>query len=852
MFDLPHNFRNNYSSFRKSTNGNPQDNSQHIVPNFKYGRSSVNNEIYNGIKETFPAVSENINSFFKTSLGENAGIISSFQYSFPNKVENIVNTDHDKNISSIPFVPDRESRIEYLGNLYSEFDNFSPTFKPENEKLKLHKSHLSSHVKTDERIPNAKLYRQSATRNRNIETEALAEEKLHNVNGYEPQIIDQVGDTPSTTEYPDVSINVLEIPKITNKFENLSNRAKSNIAGQNNEDIRTEFEGFYDLRGNYPSSRNNQNLNSSIHQQLNGEERQQFLIPNSHTFTNHISSQVNAYDNLKHKSNVSYPHNTKSTTPREEILYTTSSPEHESIINTQSNYFNKINNLTATFYNNPNFDANNIILTDTTKLTALAEEFPYTISSSEHKRIINAPSNYINEVKELNATTYNNPNNRHIFQTFSHSARNSPTKQNAFSSNVISSNEFLFSNTLDKDRISEPNALNIIPKPYAIAELPTMGKSISIPSHRSDLPSENTLDENIDNNASSNSEINKDNIFSKPNGNNTNKYNLHTDIKPNLITEDETSPRRIRFQNVLRDFKPDKIIIDVGKLSTEQPPDSTSDFRHRTKTNDSPTNRTFNNVIKARDKQSEQSAGTTFRSHPIYITRGPRLRENHSIQKQRHNGVTFHVRKDVFPRQEQLNNSHQQGHSRLIYSRNEIPLQSEIVSAHQFRHPHQYDHQLQMNVLPPGVSMHPRHPQAPYANMVHANMIQSLPQSNSDHTSHRQRHHRKKDRFTNSCCKTTESSSTRQSCCRSGSSCCSGLRRTLPRTSCCSSKNNHNKQVHFPYRNQKQVQNDQPQPQVTGKLLDTRNRCQKEKMCRTVYESTQQVMVCRSVNIAGC
>ncbi|KFM63198.1 hypothetical protein X975_23748, partial [Stegodyphus mimosarum] len=311
----PHKFRDNYSSlFRKSTNGNLQDNSQHFVSNFNYGRNSVNNEIHKDIKETFPAVSENVKNSLKTSLGENTDLISSYQNSLPNKVENIVNTDHDKNISSIPFVPHQESRAEYLENLYAEFDNFSPTFKLETENLKLDKSHLSSRVKTDERIPNAKLYRESTTRNRNIETEALAEGKLHNINGYEPQIIDQVGSILSTTEDPDVSINVLEIPKISNKFDNLDNRAKLNIAGQNNENVRTVFERFYDLHGNYPSSSDNHNLNSSL-QQLNGEEGHQFLIPNSHIFTKHISSRVDDYDNLKHQSNVSYPHITKLTIP---------------------------------------------------------------------------------------------------------------------------------------------------------------------------------------------------------------------------------------------------------------------------------------------------------------------------------------------------------------------------------------------------------------------------------------------------------------------------------------------------------------------------------------------------------
>lgn len=387
-------------------------------------------------------------------------------------------------------------------------------------------------------------------------------------------------------------------------------------------------------------------------------------------------------------------------------------------------------------------------------------------------------------------------------------------------------------------------------------EQPLIEKHAVDSSSRSDTPSE-------DNNGKSSS-------FSRAeNGARRNFYPLN--IGDDAV--EDFSPQKIRYQNVFRDFKPDEIIIDIENIPTHTPPPVTASFRRRIATTVPPSARTLSTESSRSNttRRSEQVFGTTWRS-VIPTTRFPRRKltdksrrpiQTSSISLSHRAPPNQNRHKLPSSRVNQLfgvnhfNPGHHSNRRQFHYPNRQIPpspvnMRADINQLHHISH---------LNNLPPGVSMHPRHPQAPFADMVHSNRPPTIPvlTDNQEYLKpHRQRHHRKKDRSSNSCCRLRGKSGAFQACCRNGGPCCRSHQRIQPPgNSCCSSSKVHGQiiptnQIQPPVRTANKILPPIRTEETHRSEVDNNDRCQKEKMCRTLYESTQQVMVCRNAHVEGC
>ncbi|XP_054714351.1 uncharacterized protein LOC129223984 [Uloborus diversus] len=377
----------------------------------------------------------------------------------------------------------------------------------------------------------------------------------------------------------------------------------------------------------------------------------------------------------------------------------------------------------------------------------------------------------------------------------------------------------------------------------------------------------------------------------------TDSFNIlpTTEQPPQTLTtsDDIASHHQAKFRNVLKLLKPEEIIIDVERIPTQslleirerfnhkrtspgtmnrhsavkvselpfrgapaettQPPKSAHLFPEIVPSTLSPFGQLNHNTRRTQDR-GEQSSGPIRRTsyeRDTVILGGA---SNHQKRKHKEAGVLQSASSKFS--HGRRNSSFQYAQSHGLTPGRIYPHPNRLAS--QPRRSFPYHSRLQQGqVLPPGVSMHPRHPQAPYADMVPSNVLHSSPdeQRYRHVRPHRQRHHRRKDRVLNPCCKKAEKSPNSLSCCRGrGSACCSTSRsRTHEGISCCSSsKSFNNKQAitanpnRIPARSSG-VLGDSPRNHV-----DNRDRCQKEKMCRTLYQSTQQVIVCRNAEVNGC
>ncbi|XP_015922312.1 GATA zinc finger domain-containing protein 14 [Parasteatoda tepidariorum] len=305
-------------------------------------------------------------------------------------------------------------------------------------------------------------------------------------------------------------------------------------------------------------------------------------------------------------------------------------------------------------------------------------------------------------------------------------------------------------------------------------------------------------------------------------------------------------PNQVHLHDILRNFKPDEIVIDIEKIPTEKPPDSTSSFRGR-------------DTSFTRNHDHLPSSNKTYSFHS--------LGRNRNIENVTNSSRTINHSQNLPSQRSHLSRTR----NFQFHSSNQYPAS---LPSHNFlRTDAKEDPFLgqlpRLGALPPGVSLHPRHPQAPYADMVRTNMLHTLPQRNINRAikPHRQRHHRRKDHHdSGSCCKSNSKLST---CCswhlRRGmhinSSCCASLkhRDSLNQRNLIPSV--HSRRVK--YRNAalpikdtlpvQVLQNRDNLPPMQRKIHDDKkDRCQKAKMCRTLYESTRQVMVCRNINVDGC
>lgn len=325
-------------------------------------------------------------------------------------------------------------------------------------------------------------------------------------------------------------------------------------------------------------------------------------------------------------------------------------------------------------------------------------------------------------------------------------------------------------------------------------------------------------------------------------------------------------PERIRYQNALRDFKPDEIVIDVENVPTHTFPPVTSSFQHRILTTTQPPVRSLRPG--GIPKRNEQTSGSSWQ--PFYpATRYPRRRINDKMRRPIQQSPPI-----VYPQRVSLNQN-------IYPGIRPQPQINQLVGVNQYNTPssrrqlhyppsrshppvqlNQIHHFGQLGNLPPGVSMHPRHPQAPFADMVHSNRPPTIPLTSENQPAlkpHRQRHHRKKDRHLNSCCRLRGKTGAFQSCCRNGGPCCSVSQRRLrpPGSPCCSSSKASvpvvaANQIQPPVRTANQIVPPIRNEEMQRSDTNIKDRCQKEKMCRTVYESTQQVMVCRNAHVEGC
>ncbi|GIY57137.1 hypothetical protein CDAR_466771 [Caerostris darwini] len=569
---------------------------------------------------------------------------------------------------------------------------------------------------------------------------------------------------------PDVSTNVLEIPKITKEFENLNNPIHTASVYQQNEDVHDIFEGFLNLRNNHPTSGledvNNSHLISSEPNRGKEHNYPDISLTNNYPNFPHSSLNNDTHYNQHRKGN-SYPFSNS------EVSTSTDYPD---LTTKTYNYFNRITTVPQSYSN---------VITDSVTIKSYE---PDTIELTTQK---SSPKWSYNPLKPASLSN----NNENALNKATHNFFT--TREPAY---VFSNNKY---------------------------------------SHqRSDIPSES------DHNERAKSFTSVPNSFEE----NLHKNNGHKILPSSPINENKEAipSQEIRFQNILHNYKPDQIVIDVGSIPNQPSPDSTLDFQRSAHSGIEYSNRKIpSNARPIYGQKSEQRAGETRRGRPVQKTVHHHNRAN-NLQPRYRNDVSYQTRKSNSPQHHRRNESSLYQHRQ--YDNNIRPIV----------YPRQYAAPLPTNTrksypkldsLPPGVSIHPRHPKAPYADMFHSNFLPSVPQDNRFRTlkPHRQRHHKKKGRLSNSCCRANGKNDNPQSCCRAGdTSCCSLHRRASSRKEpCCSSvKYGKSEQSVPPQQNHVRLQNKSPSPQQVRKVADDkRDRCQKEKLCRTLYESTQQVMV---------
>ncbi|GFQ72917.1 uncharacterized protein TNCT_336931 [Trichonephila clavata] len=614
-----------------------------------------------------------------------------------------------------------------------------------------------------------------------------------------PKIYDE-----NVSEDPDVSTNVLEIPRITKKFENLDNQLHSNPIIQTNEDVHDVFEGFFNLSRSPPPPKQ-ENFPPTFNTYFPPSESNRGRISDNSNIHGYPEfPDLNIIDNSgsshQWKDNASPSSNSEVTFSTDYPILTTNSYDNYNRPTTPPNYSN--------------------LFTDSV-----------TIKTNQRTREP-SPVNF--------APRQVDPISRKWDDT---SFRPVPASNN-------------HGNPFNKATDTHFSALTPLNKQSADTQL----------NHRSDIPSET---DHIDNIESVTFRYAEESLPIP-----TKQPSSHVSL--DSITEGVSS-HQIRFQNAFRNYKPDEIIIDVENIPTQPPPDNTLRLQSRTYPGDEYPNRRISPTLirPLGGQKSEVVSGETWQGRPIQTENYPRTinsptgyRNGASFQTRKNNLLLHHPRNDS--NQSQTRQQHDNNIRQLTYP-------NQRIASHQINSFRPY-HQL--NNLPPGVSIHPRHPKAPYAEMFHSNMPPSVAQGNNFRTlkPHRQRHHKKKDRLPNSCCKRNGNL---VSCCRSGGACCTPHRGRSLRVKqpCCSStkhKNGHSypqslnqvvmqnraplrqnqviTQNRVPLRQNQMVATQRfPSPQQVRKTVeDPKDRCQKEKLCRTLYESTQQVMVCRNAQIDGC
>ncbi|GFU07015.1 uncharacterized protein NPIL_644041 [Nephila pilipes] len=669
-----------------------------------------------------------------------------------------------------------------------------------------------------------------------IETESGFSDQHSNIN--RDRFLPKIYNEHAVPEDPDVSTNVLEIPKITKKFENIGNQVHSNPITQTNEDVHDVFEGFFNLSKNHPLP-DQENFHNPYF--IPSESNRGRISDNSYIHSYpifpHLSITNNSGNNHRWRDNASPFSNS-------EITFSTDNP-----ILTTNTYDNYNRETTPPNYSN---------------------QFPDSVAVKANQRTVGSlPVNFAPREIVHNSRKWDDTSLRPVLDSNKH--------ENIFNK----ATDTYFSTLTPLNRQSIDQHLN----------------------HRSDIPSE--TDHNVNIESITFSSIEED--LSKP----TKQPSSHVSL--DAVREGVPS-HQIRFQNAFRNYKPDEIIIDVEKIPTQPPPDSTLRLQSRVYPGDEYPNRRISPTLirPLGGQKNEQVIGETWQGRPIQIENYPRA---NNLPIRYRNGASFQTRKNNLllhhPRNDSNQPQHRQQHDNNIQKLTYPNHRTASQQVNSFRPYHQ------MNNLPPGVSMHPRHPKAPYAEMFHSNMPPSVAQGINFRTlkPHRQRHHKKKERLPNSCCRTNGGS-----CCRSGGSCCTSHRGRALRVKqpCCSSTKLKNEQPfparqnHIvvqnriplqqnqvitqnraslqqnqvitqnraplqqnqmitqnraplqqnqvitqnrvsPWQNQAPTQNKLPSPQQVQKTVENqKDRCQKEKLCRTLYESTQQVMVCRNAQIDSC
>ncbi|GBM20707.1 hypothetical protein AVEN_105945-1 [Araneus ventricosus] len=572
----------------------------------------------------------------------------------------------------------------------------------------------------------------------------------YGLNANRKKLYPKTSDGNVILEDPDVSSNVLEIPKTTKKFENIGNSLQPPPIPQTNEDVHDVFEGFFNLRKNDPSSEQLLYNSYFIPSEPNGGRERNYpdgSLINSYPSFSH--TRINNDTNGKKQWRENEPDISKIS----EVIASTDLPSLTT--NAYSNYNGAT--ISPTFWN----------------------------GFSDSRALKSKPENSDN----LNSTP----------QKVAHSSRSRTVE--------------LLQPISSKDE----NILNKVVDEYFTTGNPLYASTDKkYPDQRSDVSSESKLTETTETFTSSNLDRNLQETNERQNA-------FHSGVPEGI------SSQQIRFQNVLRNYKPDEIVIDVEKIPTQRPPESTLGFQgqvHSPNSNISP-----NLSRNVNGPKSEQTSGGTWRGRPI---RKPNLpsRKAHNLQP---GGLSFASRMPTQPRRNESNlfqhRVHDNNIRQLIYPSPQT-LPNPLYNTHRA---------YKLDSLPPGVSIHPRHPKAPYADAVRSKVLPPVPQGGTPKL-HRQRHHKKKDRLVHSCCRTRGKT---KSCC--GSCCRSKSLHSKP--SCCSSTKPGKNEL----RPKQVLTASAPAPQQVRKPAeDPRNRCQKEKLCRTLYESTQQVMVCRHAKIEGC
>lgn len=710
-------------------------------------------------------------------------------------------TERATSTTDFPSAPQNQD-INYP-NLHPSLAHLLPVYKPlsqefESDSLNSHESETFSHKNNQ----------------KNIESEfnplSQTEQSTHRFLNH--------ADSHNISFDSDVSTNVLEIPRITKEFENI----------KSNENTSRVFKS-HSLPDNYfPASHIHPENKPFLHLNNNLQKENAPLAHHPYFPTqNHI---INSEHRIHLEESIPY-------IPPAEIISTTT----ESHVLTTPDYFS-------------------------------TRRLPNSVANSPRQ------------------TSFQTEDGVNSFQISSHQQSHLLPSENKYAKHTILKSDGVLGigNSME----------NIQNFTFTTKHPITQTEYKSVTNHRSDIPNQD-----------------KDIRLSSPSQTRINPgRSAYSPVSLNDTSDVGIPSYQRRYESVLRDFKPDEIVIDIENIPTHPPTPVTASFQRKVLTTVQPIIRTQSTERVRSDTaiRREQNSGTTWHTF-IPTTKQPRRRINGGTRRPAQHQPSFLVQKNhnrqFIKPSHQTNqfdrNRHfiqQPNRNHMRYSgRSSLSPNAQIPA-----HLNQPQHFSQFNNLPPGISVHPRHPQAPYADMVHSNRPPTMPFVSADETlmkPHRQRHHRKKDRLANSCCRLRGKPNDLQSCCRNGGPCCSRAHRRIQSQGkqCCSTSNVAGQgipvnqiqpslripnqiqqprrpvnQIHPSLRTTNQIQPSlrtsnkiQPpiktlnhiQPSLRASLhsqpsssskADGKDRCQKEKMCRTLYESTQQVMVCRNALIEGC